>query len=237
GLAPRADQGKAVTETEFSINPYSGELVVRGADSALLTTLAARLGGTVDLDCGQCPPPQVSQPTRADAEISGMVRVAGFAHQSMVDGPGLRSVLFAQGCPRRCAECRNSHSQNFEAGILMTLDAVLAELLRPDYPRDGVTISGGEPLAQPEACAELAARLKATGIHVAVYTGYTYEEVAWSTDPAVRRVLELADVVIDGPYVVALHERRLPYRGSSNQRVIDLRATREVGELRLLDVD
>lgn len=119
----------------------------------------------------------------------------------------------------------------------MTMDAVLAELLRSDKPRDGVTISGGEPLAQAEPCAELVARIKAAGVHVVVYTGYTYEQLAGSTDPAVRRILELADVVIDGPYVVASHERRLPYRGSSNQRVIDLRATREVGELRLLDVD
>lgn len=119
----------------------------------------------------------------------------------------------------------------------MTVEAVLAELLRPDLPRDGVTISGGEPLAQAEACAEVLSRLKAAGSHVVVYTGYTCEHLAHSMDSSVKRVLGLADMLVDGPYVAALSGKGIAYRGSSNQRVIDLRATRTVGELRLLHVD
>ncbi len=119
----------------------------------------------------------------------------------------------------------------------MTVEAVLVELLRPDLPRDGVTISGGEPLAQAEACAEVLSRLKAAGSHVVVYTGYTCEHLAHSMDSSVKRVLGLADMLVDGPYVAALSGKGIAYRGSSNQRVIDLRATRTVGELRLLHVD
>ncbi|MDO8692045.1 MAG: 4Fe-4S cluster-binding domain-containing protein, partial [Dehalococcoidia bacterium] len=136
-------------ETEFSINPHSGVLVVWGADPALLTTLAAQLGHAVDLDCGQCPRPVSGQSASIEEEASGHVQVAGFVHQSMVDGPGLRSVLFMQGCHLRCsADCRNSYAHDSRRGAPMTVEAVLSELLRPDLPRDGITISGGEPFAQ-----------------------------------------------------------------------------------------
>lgn len=133
-------------ETEFSINPHTGELIVRGADPALLTALASHLGRGVDLDCGECPPPVIDQGGIALPEPMGLVRVAGFHHQSMVDGPGLRSVVFFQGCARGCPGCRNRHTHSFVGRILMPIDAVVAELLRPDQPRDGVTISGGEPV-------------------------------------------------------------------------------------------
>lgn len=224
-------------ETEFSINPHSGELIVRGADPALLTKLATHLGNGVDLDCGECPPPERSQAATASREAPGLVRVAGFLHQSMVDGPGLRSVVFFQGCARRCTGCRNKHTHSFDGGTIMTTEEVLAELLWPDEVRDGVTVSGGEPFAQAEACAELVGRLNTARTHVVVHTGYTYRQLARSADPAIRKVLALADVIVDGPYVAALHDRELAYRGSSNQRVIDLGLSRRTGKLRLLPVD
>lgn len=219
--------------TEFSVNPHTGELVVRGADPALLTTLAAHLGRGVDLDCGECPPPVIGQGATATPETPGLIRVAGFLHQSMVDGPGLRSVVFFQGCARRCPGCRNRHTHSFDAGTYMTTNAVLDQLLRVDEPRDGVTISGGEPFSQVQVCAQLVACLKHIGVHVAVYTGYTYEQLARSTGPAVQRVLEQADILVEGRYIAALREERLAYRGSLNQRVIDLSATKSTGELRL----
>ncbi len=225
-------------KTEFSINPHSGELVVRGADPALLTALAAHLGNAVDLDCGQCPQPPPGQFPTVEAVARERVRVAGFLHRSVVDGPGLRSVLFMQGGHLQCsADCRNGHAQDFRRGTLMTVEAVLAELLRPDLPRDGITISGGEPLSQAEACAELVTRLNTAGMHVVVYTGYTLKKLARLADAAIQQVLALANVIVDGPYIPALHERQLAYRGSSNQRVIDLSTTRSTGELRLLQVD
>lgn len=226
-----------MSEAEFLLNHHSGELVVRGADQALLTTLATRLGAPEDLDCGQCPPPAAGEQPLIRPEKPGLIRVAGFLHQSVVDGPGLRSVLFLQGCPIRCPKCRNPQAHDLQSGSLTSLDAVLAELLGPDQPRDGVTISGGEPLAQAEACAELVARVKAAGVHVVVYTGYTYEQLAQLKDPAVRRVLALADVLVDGPFLAALDGQGLAYRGSSNQRVIDLTATRKARALRVLGVD
>lgn len=119
----------------------------------------------------------------------------------------------------------------------MTVDAALDELLRPNEPRDGVTSSGGEPLAQATACAELVSRLKAEGTHATVYTGYTFEQLAPLTNAAVQELMAMADVLVDWAYLAALHEEGLAFRGSSNQRVIDLSATRSTGELRLLQVD
>lgn len=117
----------------------------------------------------------------------------------------------------------------------MTVSELVAELIRADIARDGVTLSGGEPLAQPEACAKIVTHLKDAGIHVVVYSGFIYEDIVRAEDPAIDRVLALADVLVDGPFVVALRDESLAYRGSSNQRVIDLTNTRQTGRLRLLD--
>ena len=119
----------------------------------------------------------------------------------------------------------------------MTVSDLLTELLRFDIPRDGVTLSGGDPFAQPQACAEIVARIKDIGIHTIVYTGFTYEELLRAGDPAINKVLIFADVLIDGPFVAKLRDESLAYRGSSNQRVIDLVNTRQTGNLFLLDWD
>lgn len=119
----------------------------------------------------------------------------------------------------------------------MNVSALLAELLRVDLPRDGVTLSGGDPMGQPSACADIVEHLKDIGVHVIVYTGFTFEQLICANNAAIEKVLDLADVLVDGPFIAALRDESLAYRGSSNQRVIDLARTRQTGILCLLDWD
>ena len=207
--------------------------MVRRASSALLTHLQGYVGQGEDAECGQSSPATMASTSTG----SGQVRIASIVHRSMVDGPGLRSVAFFQGCGSRCKVCHATHTHPYEGGTALTVSEVLAELLRADFPRDGVTLSGGDPLVQPEACAEIVARAKDIGIHTVVYTGFTYEQLLRASDPAIDETLALADVLIDGPFVSALRDESLAYRGSSNQRVIDLVNTRQTGNLSLLDWD
>lgn len=142
-----------------------------------------------------------------------------------VDGPGRRAALFLQGCPIHCPGCQNRHLWNPDAGHTATVDQVANVLLATGLP---VTISGGEPFYQASALAELVGRLKAAGRHVIVYTGYALEDLLDVADamPGVIETLEAADVLVDGPYVAGLDHDGMQWRGSSNQRAIDLAATR-----------
>ena len=220
-------------KAEFTLNPHTGEMVVRRASSALLTRLQRYLGQGEGAECGQSRPTGVVSTSTG----SGQVRIASIIHGSLVDGPGLRSVAFFQGCGRRCKGCHAAHTHPFEGGTALTVSEVLKELLRADITRDGVTLSGGDPLGQPEACAEIVARIMDAGLRVIVYSGFTYERLLGASNPAINDVLDLADVLIDGPFVAALRDESLAYRGSSNQRVINLVKTRDSGRLCLLDWD
>ena len=142
----------------------------------------------------------------------------------------IKSILLITGC-------HAPHTHSFAEGTCVTVSELVAELLRADVPRDGVTLSGGDPLAQPEACAEIVGRLKDAGVNVIVYTGFTYEQLLRIGNPAVQKVMALSDVLVDGPFIAALQDESLAYRGSSNQRAIDLVRTRRTGSLYLLDWD
>lgn len=152
---------------------------------------------------------------------------------SCVDGPGQRTVLFVQGCPIQCAGCQNRHLWPEEGGqeILVTelvaslLDTVVMAQGYPEAP--AITISGGEPFAQAEALAYLVACLKAYPAHVICYTGYVLEDLLVMAEamPEIGRALAFIDVLVDGPYERALDSPWMQYRGSSNQRVIDMAAT------------
>ncbi len=119
----------------------------------------------------------------------------------------------------------------------MSVEEVMAELLRPDIARDGVTLSGGDPLAQPEACVQIVRLVKEVGVHTIIYTGFAYEQLLRDKNPAIHEVMALADVLVDGPFVAALVDESLAYRGSTNQRAIDMAKTRETVILRLADWD
>lgn len=159
-----------------------------------------------------------------------MMRVASYITESIVDGPGLRLTVFVQGCPHRCPGCHNPQTHDFEGGREMTVEE-LTRIYGENPLLDGLTLSGGEPMCQPGACAALARGVRALGGNVWVYSGYTYEEIL--ADPAKKELLDAADVLVDGPFLESQRSLELLWRGSANQRLIDLKATRQRGGLTL----
>lgn len=158
------------------------------------------------------------------------LRIAGIQQDSIVDGPGIRYVIFMQGCPHQCPGCHNPQTHDPEGGREADVQEVLAQIAGNPLT-SGVTFSGGEPFMQAEALVPVAEEVKKLGKHLMIYTGYLYEELVDSEEPAVLRLLELADLLVDGPFVLEGRDLTLTYRGSSNQRVIDLAKTREQGKI------
>ena len=160
------------------------------------------------------------------------IRISGIARDSIVDGEGIRLTVFTQGCPRRCPGCHNPETQPLVGGRTTTVGAVVAEL--DENPLlTGLTLSGGEPFLQPGALLPLARAAHARGLDVWSYTGFTLEELRAQGDTDVDALLEELDVLVDGDYREELRDLTLHFRGSRNQRVIDLAATRRTGELTL----
>ena len=149
-----------------------------------------------------------------------MLELADIVTDSIVDGPGIRTTIFCQGCPHHCEGCHNPETWEFGCGTPMEEERIF-EIIRMNPLCRGVTFSGGEPFAQPEGFAKLAKLLKAAGYEVASYSGYTFEQLLRGT-PGQRELLENIDVLIDGPFVMAERSLELYFRGSRNQRILDV---------------
>ena len=149
-----------------------------------------------------------------------MLELSGIVSDSIVDGPGIRTTIFAQGCPHHCPGCHNPETWDFGCGTLIPVEAVV-EIVQSNPLCRGVTFSGGEPFAQAEGFATLARMLKAAGKEVASYSGYTFEQLLEGTESQ-RALLETIDVLIDGPFLLAEKTLELPFRGSRNQRILDV---------------
>ena len=147
------------------------------------------------------------------------VRILDILYETTADGPGLRTSIYFAGCKHYCKGCHNPQSWDMNGGYEVTIDYLL-DIIKDDEFAD-VTFSGGDPLYQCEGVTELARRIKAeTGKTIWCYTGFTYEEVlenAW-----LNQILPYIDVLVDGPYIDELRDESLPFRGSSNQRIIEL---------------
>jgi anaerobic ribonucleoside-triphosphate reductase activating protein len=166
------------------------------------------------------------------------MRISKIIHGCLAEGPSPRTVIWFQGCPIRCPGCYNSHLWPFDGGQEMPLADVLNQVKQGHACGDvGVSLVGGEPLAQPEACAELCAALHEIGIHIIVYSGLAYDDIVSLVPiiPAFQAILNHADVLVDGPFIRSEYDPAIAYRGSRNQRVIDLHTTRERGRLIALD--
>lgn len=149
-----------------------------------------------------------------------MVKLAGIVTDSIVDGPGLRATLFAQGCPHHCPGCHNPETWTFEGGQELDTEQLLDIVGRNPMCR-GVTFSGGEPFAQAEGFCELAEALKGRDYEVASYSGYSFEALLDGT-PGQRALLRRLDVLIDGPFLQTERSLELAFRGSRNQRILDV---------------
>ena len=160
------------------------------------------------------------------------LRVAGVIEESIVDGPGIRFVLFLQGCRLRCPGCQNPQTWDFDGGTLVPSDEVLARI-RENPLVHGVTFSGGEPFEQAEALLPLAKELKAQGYHLMAFSGFTLEQLVQK--PECRALLEQLDLLVDGPFIEAQKYLDLRFRGSRNQRILNMPSTRENGWKAVLD--
>lgn len=161
------------------------------------------------------------------------IRIAGRVVDSIVDGPGMRYALFTQGCPRACPGCHNPQTHDPKGGFETTTEEILKEI-DSNPLLDGVTFSGGDPFMQPKPLVELAKELKKRNLNVITYTGYRWEELVDANDPDWNALIQASDVIVDGPFVQSLHDWKLKYTGSSNQRIIDVKRTMTQGELVLM---
>lgn len=157
------------------------------------------------------------------------MRIYGLQQDSIVDGPGFRFACFVQGCPHHCPGCHNPDSHDSAGGREMSVEEV-AELLLGNPLTDGLTLSGGEPFAQAEDCLRLARIAHAHHLNVWSYSGWTFEHLRDRGSPAQRALLEEVDVLVDGPFLLEERTLALPWRGSRNQRVIDVPASLAAGE-------
>lgn len=158
------------------------------------------------------------------------IRLAGVVTESITDGPGIRYTVFTQGCPHGCPGCHNPQTHDFQAGSLRTVDDIFEEFRRNPMLK-GITFSGGEPFCQPAALAELAARVHAAGRDVVAYSGWTYEELTAMRSAGIQRLLDETDLLVDGKFILARKNLELLFRGSENQRIIDMKKTREAGKI------
>ena len=155
-----------------------------------------------------------------------------------MDGPGLRFVLFTQGCPHHCPGCHNPESHALDGGYEVTAEKVLEEFKKNPLLK-GITLSGGDPILQAGELVGICREVHAMGKDVMTYTGYTYEELMemQETDEGIRQLLEETDTLVDGRFILAQRDLTLIYKGSRNQRIIDMNRTRAEGKLVLDPVE
>lgn len=150
------------------------------------------------------------------------LQLAGMLPDSLVNGEGLRTVVFVSGCSHNCRGCHNKDMQSKSYGDSIEVSKVYYDIEKNSIAR-GVTFSGGEPFDQAEALCELASLVKANGKSLWCYTGYVLEELKKSSNPHVHKLLSYVDVLVDGPFLEELMEGAPRYAGSSNQRVLKLK--------------
>ncbi|NLJ64674.1 MAG: anaerobic ribonucleoside-triphosphate reductase activating protein [Christensenellaceae bacterium] len=156
------------------------------------------------------------------------VRLFGIEKSSIVDGPGIRFAVFMQGCPHACPGCHNPESHDFNGGYFSDTDEIISEFNKNPLLQ-GLTLSGGEPIMQPEASLVLASAAKDNNLDVWLYTGYVFEELLENKNDAVKELLNYLDVIVDGPFILKERSIDLLYCGSKNQRLIDVKKSISLG--------
>ena len=154
------------------------------------------------------------------------IRIAGLVPESFVDGDGIRFAIFFQGCKRNCEGCHNPETHALDGGKLIDTNEIVSALKKNPL-LDGITLTGGEPFLQIAAATELARAAKSLDLSVWCYTGFNFEEL----DDDAQKLLNNVDVLIDGEFVESLRDLELTFRGSSNQRIIDVKKSREQNKI------
>jgi len=155
-----------------------------------------------------------------------MYNVLSIIRGTTVDGPGFRTSIYLAGCNHACPGCHNPQSWNPDGGDVMTLEEILKIVEEEDFD---VTLSGGDPLFNPESTKELVNALKKKGRNIWIFTGYTWEEILSSVK--LTEAVNEADVVVEGPFKITLKDPDLLFRGSSNQRIINIKESLHSGNL------
>ena len=152
--------------------------------------------------------------------MSENIRLAGIVGDSITDGVGLRMTIFTQGCPHKCKGCHNPETHDFNGGYEIT-PTDLINKIDSSHIITGVTFSGGEPMCQAKALLPVAQYIKKRGLHLAIYSGFTYEQLlAMGED--VMNLLKLTDVLVDGKFNISKRSMDLKFMGSTNQRPINV---------------
>lgn len=152
------------------------------------------------------------------------IRIAGVVKESTVDGPGFRYVIFTQGCPHHCEGCHNPETHDMNGGKLESI-TTLVEDIKKNPLLKGITLSGGEPFMQAKKLVKLLSLLDLNKYTVMTYTGFKYEYLLENAneDNGFLELLKLTDVLIDGKFELALKSEKAKFRGSTNQRAIDVK--------------
>ena len=158
-----------------------------------------------------------------------LIRIAGLVPESFVDGDGIRFAIFMQGCRRNCEGCHNPETHDLNGGRLIDTSEIISAIKKNPL-LDGITLTGGEPLLQIDAAEEIARAAKNFGLTVWCYTGYTFENLPPEAEPLLKNV----DVLIDGEFIESKRDLELQFRGSSNQRIIDVKKTLKQKKIVLL---
>lgn len=154
------------------------------------------------------------------------IRIAGVVKESIVDGPGLRFTLFVQGCIHKCKGCHNPQTHDLNSGKMVASENIL-KAIKDNPLLDGVTFSGGEPFLQSKALYELGKGIITLGLDLITYTGYTFEQLLDLKDEYVRKLIGLNKYIVDSKFEIDNKSYDIPFVGSSNQRIIDVKETIE----------
>lgn len=155
---------------------------------------------------------------------------------SIVDGEGIRTVIWFQGCSHNCYKCHNPESHDFNGGFIKSISSIKEEIDELEF-QNGITFSGGDPLYQPEALYEIAKYVHEKGLNVWCYTGFTFEKLLEmsSNNDIIKKVLEEIDVLVDGPFINTKKSLNVKFRGSTNQRIIDVKKSLKSSQIVLIE--
>lgn len=217
-------------EITFIVEPDAGKLTVEvsGFPSDRITEFERDYGKPTGVNCGKpflINSKREARKRTADRTDSLSIWLYRLYHNSVVDGPGRRSVAQVAGCSIHCLGCYVPQTHERENGTLVSITSIVSEIVRNRGNHDGVTILGGEPFDQPGPVAELVSRLKQHDLHITIYSGYTLETLIAKKDASTDYILTHTDILIDGPFIFQERDEVGEYRGSRNQRLLQFAST------------